>query len=134
MNNIFSAVKAIIQKDNKFLIVKQEVSGHIFWDFPGGRVEYGESPYDTLFREVQEEVSLKVKILKPLGLCWFFRLDGNQVICNTFLCEAENMNIDITKNPAIENISEYKWVTKEEFASDEYVVSHESMKDIVKLI
>ncbi len=130
MKKLYPAVKAIIQRNEKFLIIKQEFNNSVVWDFPGGKVDFGENPCNTLTREVMEEINLSVEILKPLGLFWFFRHDGDQVICTTFLCKAKNNNIDITKNPADENITEYRWVTKDEFLSDKFTVGHESMKQL----
>lgn len=33
---------------------------HLMWDLPGGTVEFGEHPHETVVREVEEEVSLVV--------------------------------------------------------------------------
>lgn len=136
MRKLHPAVKAIIKKDDKFLVIKQIVLGNSWWDFPGGKIEYGEDPYDTLVREVKEETDLSIEMVRPLGLCWFFRKDnGDQIVCATFLCEAKNYEIDLKKNTmASEDITEYRWVTREEFLKDEYVVGHESMKEIFKLL
>ena len=120
MKRVHPAVKAIIQRGNEFLVIKQELSDKTVWDLPGGRVDHGESPYDTLVREVKEEVCLSIKIVKPLGFFWFFRQDKDQVICTTFLCSVDDHEIDLTKNPAEENIVEYRWVTKDEFLRNEY--------------
>ena len=132
MPQVFSAVKAVIKEGDRFLVVKQAVNGQFFWDLPGGRVNFGESPYYALHREVMEETGLKIEIVKPLGLWWFFRSkDGDQVVCNTFLCNPKHKNIDLSKNAAEETISEFKWVTKEEFLSDKYTVGHQSLKGII---
>ena len=137
MSKIFPAVKAVIIKNNKFLIVKEILKNKVVWDLPGGKIEYGESPYDALIREVKEETTLKVRIVKPLGMYWFFKiLDKKQAVCTAFLCEAENIeNIDITKNPADkEDIIEYRWITKNEFLSDKYPVYNTSLKPFVTSI
>lgn len=133
MNRVHPAVKAIIQRGEKFLVIKQELPDKVVWDFPGGKVDYGESPYDTLIREVKEEIHLSINIIKPLGFFWFFRQDKDQVVCTTFLCTADG-EIDLTKNPADENITEFKWITKDEFLSDAYTVSHDSMKKLFALL
>lgn len=130
MSKTFPAVKAIILNGDKFLIIKRTVDNQIIWDLPGGGVDYGESPYETLKREVREEVDLDIDIVKPIGLWWFFR-KGNQVICTTFICRAKSNDIDLTKNPVQENIEESRWVTKEEFLSDIYSTSHESLKKLI---
>ena len=76
-----------------------------------------------------------VKIIKPLGLCWFMKKkDNSQVVCTTFLCSAQNYDIDLTQNVGDENITEYRWVTKDEFLSDDYEVGHESMKELFDLL
>ncbi len=131
MNKVFSAVKAIIKKDNKFLVSKKIFLEKEVWDLPGGKVEYKENPYETLIREIKEEVFLDIKIVESLGLFWFFRDDGDQVVCSTFFCEVDNYNVDLSKNPVAENIVEYKWVSKEEFLDNEYQVGNESLKELI---
>ena len=135
MSQVRAAVKAIItNQENKFLVIKQVIGDLVIWDLPGGKVEYGENPYDTLIREVKEETYLDIEIQNIIGLWWFFRtqLDNNQVVCTTFLCSINNSdNVDLTKNPANENISEFKWVTKEEFLTATYPVSDESLKTLI---
>ncbi|NMC35970.1 NUDIX hydrolase [Candidatus Beckwithbacteria bacterium] len=132
MQQIYPAVKAIILHNHKFLIIRQIVAGQEVWDLPGGKVDYGESPYDTLFREVKEELDMEVIIVKPVGLWWFFRLgDAVQIICSTFLCKPKNTKIDLAKNPAQENIAEYRWVSKKDFLSSKYKTGHKSLKQLI---
>lgn len=38
-----------------------------FWEFPGGKVEDGESPAAALQRELMEELNLKVEVLEDIG-------------------------------------------------------------------
>jgi len=132
---VYSAVKALIEHENKFLIIKQTLKEKTIWDLPGGRINYGENPYESLHREIEEETGLKVDIIKLIGLWWFYReLDNDQVICNTFLCKLTNpsMKVNIENNSIDETINEYKWITKEEFLSPEYIFSHESLKELMK--
>ena len=131
MHKLHPAVKAIVQRGKKFLVIKQEISGRTLWSLPGGKVKFRESPYDALIREVMEEVHLPIKIIKPLGIFWFFRDDDSQVICTTFICTTNSYDIDLTKSPANENIAEYRWVTKKEFLGSQYTVGHNSMKELI---
>ncbi|HUT22489.1 MAG TPA: NUDIX hydrolase [Candidatus Bipolaricaulota bacterium] len=130
---VIAGVKAFIKKDNKFLIVKAHINDDLyFWDLPGGKVDFGESPFDALRREVKEEVFLDVEIKEPLGIWWFFKeIDGGQVVCSTFLCIPTSTNIDITKNPGVDDIREFRWVTKQEFLTGDYKVSDESLMRLI---
>lgn len=61
MKPIYPAVKAVIVKDGKFLTLKKKgVEGEVF-ELPGGRMNYGETHGEALFREVYEETKLQVQ-------------------------------------------------------------------------
>ncbi|CAC96893.1 NUDIX hydrolase [Listeria innocua] len=61
MKPIYPAVKAVIVKDGKFLALKKRgVEGEVF-ELPGGRMNYGETHGEALFREVYEETKLQVQ-------------------------------------------------------------------------
>jgi 8-oxo-dGTP diphosphatase len=132
MPQVKAAVKALIIKNHKFLILKQAVINEFFWDLPGGKIEYNEPPFDTLLREVKEETNLDIKIIKPLGIWWFIHKgNNNQVICTTFVCQPLNKDVNISNNPVNENIVEFKWVTKEEFLKNNYPTGHNSLKKLI---
>ena len=52
---------AIVARDGKVLITRrkngEKLSGH--WEFPGGKVEDGETPQECLERELQEELGVR---------------------------------------------------------------------------
>ena len=51
-------VKALIVKDGKILITRDRL-----WELPGGRMNVGEEPEETLHREIQEELGVDIRIL-----------------------------------------------------------------------
>jgi 8-oxo-dGTP diphosphatase len=55
---------AIIEKDGKFLIAKRSKGRHLEgkWEFPGGKIEKGETPEACLARELKEEFGIVTKI------------------------------------------------------------------------
>lgn len=56
-------VCGIIFNGNKILICRRKTSKSFggFWEFPGGKVEKGESNEHSLMRELNEELGMKVK-------------------------------------------------------------------------
>jgi 8-oxo-dGTP diphosphatase len=63
-------VGAAIVVDGKVLGCERaepaEVAGR--WEFPGGKVEPGESDHDALVRECQEELAVDIRLLDRIGV------------------------------------------------------------------
>ncbi|MBO8138350.1 MAG: 8-oxo-dGTP diphosphatase MutT [Desulfotomaculum sp.] len=57
---------AIIQKDNKVLIAKRKAGDKLAnkWEFPGGKIEKGETPEECLVREIYEEFEINISVTK----------------------------------------------------------------------
>lgn len=53
---------ACIIKNSKILLMRYEYNGHSVYNFPGGNREEGESIYDTLEREMVEELGITIKV------------------------------------------------------------------------
>lgn len=66
MKNIHVSA-AIIMKDNK-IFVTQRGYGEFkdWWEFPGGKIEEGETPKECLKREIKEELEADINIDKYL--------------------------------------------------------------------
>lgn len=59
-------VRAVVFKDNKILMVKEEVDD--VWALPGGWGDIGLSPSEVVVKEVQEESGFEVKVTKLIGV------------------------------------------------------------------
>lgn len=58
-------VYAVLKYKSKFILIKKgkgPFKGR--WDLPGGKTDFGESPEETLRREVKEETGLKIRYAK----------------------------------------------------------------------
>ena len=64
------AAVALLDADGRVLIAQRPEGKSLagLWEFPGGKVEAGERPEDTLIRELHEELGIEVKeaCLAPL--------------------------------------------------------------------
>lgn len=59
---------AVLQLQDERFLLAQRPTGKIwsgYWEFPGGKVEAGEAPYDALVRELHEELGITVTTAYP---------------------------------------------------------------------
>ena len=66
---IVSVTAAIIVRDEKILIAQRHPTEQMagLWEFPGGKIEAGETPEACLQRELREELDIDARIGKALG-------------------------------------------------------------------
>ena len=88
------------------------------WEFPGGRVDYGEDPAETARRECKEEVGCEIKITRLLPLVrskvWQ-RTEGNEQHVLVVCYEAEWLSGEpVPEDPMV---SEAGWFSQDEIAS-----------------
>lgn len=62
-------VGAIIRRGDRVLIAQRPPGKHeaLLWEFPGGKVEPGESPEACLAREIQEELDAEIEVGARFG-------------------------------------------------------------------
>jgi len=58
-----NVVAAVIERDGQILICQRKSGRHALkWEFPGGKIELGESPQEALARELREELAIDARI------------------------------------------------------------------------
>jgi 8-oxo-dGTP diphosphatase len=66
---VTTVVAAVIERDGRVLIAQRNNSGQhpLKWEFPGGKVESGESPEAATIRELEEELGIQARIDREIG-------------------------------------------------------------------
>ena len=111
---MIKAQKAVIKHGDKFLILKRVETEKYFpgcWDFPGGKLEEGEDPFQGIEREALEESGLIIRALSPLGT-YPATENSSEIQFTIYSTEITSGRPKISKEH-----SEYTWATKEEILS-----------------
>lgn len=111
-NKIVVAVKGIILRNGKVLIIKRASNDNIgaeTWECVGGKIEFGEELEDALIREIKEEVGLNVVVRKILYATTFKTDPTRQVVIITYLCESNHDEVVLSSEHM-----QYLWATKEQ--------------------
>lgn len=86
--------RALILKDDKILMIQRLRVDSEYYVLPGGHLEDGELPEITVMREVKEETSLEVKLVKKLESI----TDKDGTIHHIYLCEYISGKPNLTVN------------------------------------
>lgn len=114
MNLPITAVKAIIEKDGKILLLQRNpvLRGDDNWDLPGGLVEDLENEETTLIREIKEEIRYDIEIVKEAGEWQFLRNKDQKIVhVKNYIVRTigEYQELQLSE----EHIS-YKWILPED--------------------
>ncbi len=83
MELIIVRVNGVFIRDNKILLVEQDVSDNRHWAHPGGRPEYGETLEQSIIREMKEETGLDISVGDLLYVTDRIK-DNNHVVIISF--------------------------------------------------
>src|SRR5574344_728592 len=125
MKNII-VVAAIIIKDNK-VFATQRGYGEFkdWWEFPGGKIESGETPEEALKREIIEELDTEISVDKYLTTVDYdypsFHLNMRCYICHIIKGKLELLEAEQAKWLTIKDIDTVDWLPADEIILPEIV-------------
>lgn len=104
------AVVGILKKDGRYFIQKRPPKGLLadLWEFPGGKIEKGESPQEALRRELREEAGIAIESARHfMDVTHFYT--RFKVNLNVFLCESSQYpKLDKTHRfAALKDLAQY---------------------------
>ena len=114
MSGSIVVVAAVVERDGRFLVSRRLAGTHLagLWEFPGGKVNTGETCEAALQREIAEEIGCEI-----VGLREVFQTSHaypeRRVELHFYRGE-----LDGTARPMIGQ--ELRWVTRQEFAALEF--------------
>ena len=88
MKKQIDVVGAVIVTDGRVLCVQRGPQGSLagMWEFPGGKIEAGESTTEALEREIREELTCRITVGETITTT-SYEYDFGIVNLTTFYCE-----------------------------------------------
>ncbi|MCJ7735148.1 MAG: A/G-specific adenine glycosylase [Anaerolineales bacterium] len=93
---------AIIKNNGKVLLAKRPPEGLLggMWEYPGGKQEFNETPPETLSREIQEELNIKIQVGKLFGI-YHHAYTHYKITLNAYYCHLESDNMHLNYHTEI---------------------------------
>lgn len=104
-------VAAIIIHNNKILCVQRSENKLDYiskkWEFPGGKIESGESKQETIKREISEELEMNITVQEEY-ITVNHQYPDFHLTMHSFICSCNEPSLNLTEH------IDYKWLDKNE--------------------
>jgi len=127
---VFIEMATGILKRNGMILIQKRKSHGVWanlWEFPGGRLEPGETPEMALVREYAEETELKIdgldKIISVQHSYTIYR-----VTLHCYFCHLEDDRLE----PVLHGAQEYRWVKPEVLSDYAFPAGHRKLIRFLK--
>lgn len=109
---------AILTHNSKILIAQKGPNDKRAnkWEFPGGKIDPGETPKEALAREMQEEFLIRVEVDELYAESLFTYPEG-EILVMAYYCRWVGGDLTPTEH------ADYKWVKAEELPRFDFVPS-----------
>ena len=108
-------VAAAIHKDGKIFATQRGYGAYKdYWEFPGGKIEAGESPEEALIREIQEELATTIRIERFLTTVEYdypeFHLSMDCFICSILQGQLKLLEHESASWLSEEHLRDVNWL------------------------
>ena len=128
---VIRVVAAVIEHDGRYLITQRNANAvlPLLWEFPGGRVEPGESETRALLREVKGRIGVEVVVGAKLGE-HVHDYTTYQVQLTMYSCR-----LPAEARPYPATVADLRWVTSRDFLDYEFPPADErTMSKLLGLV
>ena len=107
---------AIIKDNGRYLICQRGAEDEcgLLWEFPGGKLEEGESLEECIIREIKEELELDIRVL-DIFTTNVYHFDSKEIFFTVFNAEIIGGIMKLNVH------NDAKWVTLEEMLLYEFM-------------
>jgi 8-oxo-dGTP diphosphatase len=114
-------VAAMVERDGRYLITQRRPTAvlPLLWEFPGGRVEQGESDRDALRRELRERLGADARVGQLISFV-SHPYDHYTVELYLYECKLESETLQALA------VNDFRWVLSGEFDSYEFTPADEA--------
>lgn len=123
--DVIRVVAAVIERDGRYLITQRNSTAvlPLLWEFPGGRVEPGETEEQALQREVRGRIGAEIVVVGKLGE-HHHTYPHYEIHMSMFTCRLDS---DVEPQPV--TVNDLRWVTAPELRSYEFPPADEKTMD-----
>ncbi len=111
---IITVVASIIIYNNKILCVQRNLNKYEYisrkFEFPGGKIEQGESKEEALIREIKEELNMDINIESEF-LTVEHQYPDFHLTMYSFICSCNDTKLELKEH------IDFKWLKREELIS-----------------
>jgi len=120
---------AVIQQQDKVLLTKRPADKQQggFWEFPGGKIDPGESPHASLKRELREELTIEIEV-GPVLETVYHHYEWGSVLIIAYLCRWQNGTLRHIE------VADHAWATADELDSYEILPADRPILDKLKAL
>jgi len=134
-DSIVHVAVAVIVKNNSVLIARRPSHVHQgdLWEFPGGKLDSGESVKNALYREVQEELGIEIIQSEPL-ISVLYHYEDKSVLLDTWkVSRFKGRTYDFgSSSTGLEN-QKVKWVGVDELGEYSFPAANKPIVSAIQL-